>query len=164
MGSGGFCICRFARPEDGTEMTKPVTRKMAVDCLLHRFAIDGTYDAWGCGRLPCGICGKDLVSCENIQFDHVHADVHGGEHHFSNLRPVHAECHKAKTKSDIQANAKVKRILANKPSKRPMQNSGRKIPSRPFSRRKRCDGCESGWADPPSKLCPGCQAYREHQA
>lgn len=28
----------------------------------------------------------------------------------------------------------------------------------------RCDGCDTGYADPPSKLCPGCQAYREHQS
>jgi Holliday junction resolvase len=27
-----------------------------------------------------------------------------------------------------------------------------------------CEGCGASRADPPSKLCPGCQAYREHQA
>lgn len=27
-----------------------------------------------------------------------------------------------------------------------------------------CDGCGLNRADPPSKLCPGCQAYREHQS
>jgi hypothetical protein len=31
-------------------------------------------------------------------------------------------------------------------------------------RRKRCAGCGVNWADPPSSLCPGCQAYAEHQA
>jgi hypothetical protein len=30
-------------------------------------------------------------------------------------------------------------------------------------RRRRCTGCGIHWADPPSALCPGCQAYREHQ-
>jgi hypothetical protein len=30
-------------------------------------------------------------------------------------------------------------------------------------RRLRCEECGTHWADPPSKLCPGCQAYREHQ-
>jgi len=29
--------------------------------------------------------------------------------------------------------------------------------------RKKCDGCGVHWADPPSSLCPGCEAYREHQ-
>ena len=28
----------------------------------------------------------------------------------------------------------------------------------------KCEGCDVNYADPPSKLCPGCQAYREHQA
>lgn len=26
-----------------------------------------------------------------------------------------------------------------------------------------CEGCGCNRADPPSKLCPGCQAYQEHQ-
>lgn len=30
-------------------------------------------------------------------------------------------------------------------------------------RRQRCDDCGVHWADPPSALCPGCEAYREHQ-
>lgn len=28
----------------------------------------------------------------------------------------------------------------------------------------RCYECEVNYADTPSKLCPGCQAYREHQS
>jgi 5-methylcytosine-specific restriction endonuclease McrA len=110
-------------------MTKPITRKMAVDCLLDR--INSVFHG-----LTCAICGEYLLSGQDIQFDHIHADVHGGAHEYQNLRPVHAECHKTKTKADIQANAKVKRILADKPSKRPMKSSGRKIPSRPFQKRK----------------------------
>jgi rubrerythrin len=27
----------------------------------------------------------------------------------------------------------------------------------------KCDDCGINYADPPSKLCPGCQAYQEHQ-
>jgi hypothetical protein len=30
-------------------------------------------------------------------------------------------------------------------------------------RRKRCIECGTNYADPPSRLCPGCEAYREHQ-
>lgn len=52
----------------------------------------------------------------------------GGKHEYQNLRPIHyAPCHKNKTKADIRALAKVKRILGttkNKPK--------RAIPSRPF--------------------------------
>lgn len=31
------------------------------------------------------------------------------------------------------------------------------------SRRRRCSDCGIYWADYPSDLCPGCEAYREHQ-
>lgn len=31
-------------------------------------------------------------------------------------------------------------------------------------RPKKCDECGINYADPPSKICPGCEAYREHQA
>lgn len=119
-------------------MTKPVTRKMAVDCLLHRFSLEARVfgeDAIHCNEvawLACAICKTEIKAGEDIEFDHIHADIFDGPHEYQNLRPLHAECHKAKTKSDIQANAKIKRILADKPSKRPMQSSGRKIPSRPF--------------------------------
>ena len=27
----------------------------------------------------------------------------------------------------------------------------------------KCDDCGVNQADPPSKLCPGCEAYKEHQ-
>lgn len=84
-------------------MTKPVTRKLAVDCLLHRFM--------ALGGIPCSICMAPLSPGEPVQFDHVHADVFGGPHEYQNLRPVHVECHKKKTKADIQAKAKGDRIL-----------------------------------------------------
>lgn len=29
---------------------------------------------------------------------------------------------------------------------------------------RKCEGCTHGIAEPPSHLCPGCEAYREHQA
>lgn len=32
------------------------------------------------------------------------------------------------------------------------------------TRPRKCEGCFQHMADPPSHLCPGCQAYREHQA
>lgn len=87
-------------------LTKPISRKMAVDCLLFTAFIGGFI-------FRCKICGEELQPGQNIQFDHIHADVHGGPHEFENLRPVHYDpCHKKKTKADVQANAKVKRIQA----------------------------------------------------
>ncbi len=106
-------------------MTKPVTRAMAVNCLLDR--IWSQFEA----PLLCSVCGCPLLPEEKIQFDHIHADVHGGPHAWENLRPIHYDpCHKKKTKADTQAKAKGDRILGltcTRPS--------RKIPSRPFPRK-----------------------------
>lgn len=82
-------------------MTRPISRKMVVDCLLWRA---------GGPVFTCGICNKVLLPEQEIEFDHIHADVHGGPHEYKNLRPLHKTCHKAKTKTDVQANAKVKRL------------------------------------------------------
>lgn len=86
-------------------MTKPVTRKLAVDCLLDRVIRQfGT-------PLLSPADGQPLLPGEAIQFDHIHADVFGGAHIYQNLRPIHAQAHKKKTKADIQAKAKGDRIL-----------------------------------------------------
>lgn len=117
-------------------MTKPVTRKMAVDCLLDRVGrTHGTIEFDGILRLRCVECGDPLLPGQNIHFDHIHGDAMGGPHEYQNLRPIHYDpCHKKKTKCDVQSLAKVDRILGltcNGPKK--------KIPSRPFQKRKtRC--------------------------
>lgn len=95
-----------------------ITADMKIDALLYRYAV------------TCAICGKDIKPGQAIEWDHVHALVHGGPHVFSNLRPLHEDCHKAKTARDIAANAKVKRLTGqtcNGPVK--------KIPSRPMAKR-----------------------------
>jgi hypothetical protein len=49
-----------------------------------------------------------------------------------------------------------------------IEDSGYKIVGRSVARLERCailcEGCGVNYADPPSKLCPGCQAYQEHTA
>ena len=115
-------------------MTKPVTRKMAVDCLLDRFSRNFHV-------LICGICKCVLAAGQPIQFDHVHADVFDGPHEYQNLRPVHTDCHKKKTKADIQANAKIKRLTGKTKSRKKVKmpsrklQSGRKLQSRPFQKK-----------------------------
>jgi len=42
--------------------------------------------------------------------------------------------------------------------------SGEELDRRARRRPPICEGCGVNRSDPPSKLCPGCQAYREHQA
>lgn len=124
-------------------MTKPVTRKMAVDCLLYKVFVQfGSYlkDAEG----------EDLKPGDPVQFDHIHADVFGGAHHYENLRPMQASSHKKKTKRDVQAKAKIDRLTGvtgqNRPKRkwasRPMQSGKtnwprRKMQSRPFQPKER---------------------------
>lgn len=105
-------------------MTKPISRKMAVDCLLDR--VIGWY-----GPLPCSICKMPLLPGQSIQFDHIYADKLGGAHEYQNLRPIHYDpCHKGKSKRDIGAMAKIDRITGitgTRPKK--------KISSRPFQKK-----------------------------
>lgn len=35
--------------------------------------------------------------------------------------------------------------------------------ARQMDKARPCAECGTNWADPPSTLCPGCEAYREHQ-
>jgi 5-methylcytosine-specific restriction endonuclease McrA len=107
-------------------MTKPISRKMAVDCLLDRFLSVGAV-------IECSVCKVVFQSGDNIQFDHIHSDAMGGEHSYKNLRPVHYDpCHKQKSAKDVAALAKVKRIISGGRKKR-----GPKLPSKPFPKTKR---------------------------
>jgi len=73
---------------------------------------------------------------QDIQFDHTHADVHGGPHEYQNLRPLHKACHKIKTRADVKANAKVKRLRGERKRKpKPKMRSGPfQTGHRPFRR------------------------------
>lgn len=96
-----------------------ITPAMKVSCLLFRWFT------------PCSICGLRIDPEGKVEWDHVHALVHDGAHHYTNLRPVHAECHKAKSAKDVKANAKIKRIRGET-----KQGPKRKIPSRPFQKKR----------------------------
>jgi 5-methylcytosine-specific restriction endonuclease McrA len=107
-------------------MTKrqPITPDMKLDCLLYRHSI------------TCGICGAELFPNDKIEWDHVHALVHGGAHVFTNIRPVHVECHKEKTARDIAAKAKGDRLLGltcNGPKKKIGNRGFDKTLTRKFS-------------------------------
>lgn len=55
----------------------------------------------------------------------------GGAHEYQNLRPIHYDpCHKAKSRRDVAALAKVDRIIGVTCNK-----TKKKIPSRPFQKR-----------------------------
>lgn len=112
-------------------MTKPVTRKMAVDCLLDR-----VIRQFG-SPLLCSVDGEPLMPGQSIQFDHLHADGLGGAHEYQNLRPIHYDpCHKRKTKRDVKDMAKIDRIPGVTKGRPPtIWPQGKKIQSRPFSKR-----------------------------
>lgn len=88
----------------------------------------------------CSACNGLIQLGQAIHWDHVHSEGMGGAHGWQNLRPIHVDpCHKAKTKRDVQALAKVDRITGvtgNGPKKkipsRPFQNGKRKMQSRPW--------------------------------
>lgn len=50
-------------------------------------------------------------------------------------------------------------LLTEADFKRAAEAFGNEQNARPI----KCEGCDTGIADPPSRLCPGCQAYVEHQ-
>lgn len=86
-----------------------------------------------------------------FNFDHAVLHAHGGSDHFTNLTPIFIGEHRAKTKVDIGKVAKAKRLSAEQEehrrrmlqpaAKRKAQKKSRwpkrKIPSRPFSNKKR---------------------------
>lgn len=127
-------------------MTKPISRKMAVRALLYRFITGPVVGLWSetQGHVVyhpvCGECGGIIFPEHDIQFDHIHADVHGGPHEYQNLRPIHYDpCHKKKSAKDVAANAKVKRIRAGGRKKRGprLQSRGFQQASRPFPKRRK---------------------------
>lgn len=121
-------------------MTKPVTRKMAVDCLLWLIQRPGSLGmSDGVAVFRCYICGDPVLPEQTIQFDHIHAVTHDGPHEYQNLRPVHYDpCHKAKSKKDVAAKAKGDRILGltkTKPKAKIRSAGFRKDMSRGFNGR-----------------------------
>ena len=59
----------------------------------------------------CFVCGDNLKPGQ-FEIDHRQALVHGGDDGDDNLRACCLNCHCEKTRADIQANAKVKRIIS----------------------------------------------------
>lgn len=92
-------------------MTKPISRKMAVDALLWRFLIEGYIEPLGGAQIKCPECGEPILPGQQIQFDHIHGHAMGGPHEYQNLRPIHYDpCHKKKSARDVAALAKIARI------------------------------------------------------
>lgn len=122
--------------------------------VLETLAWQGVFVlCWRCGApffaavneptdIP-GLFTETIVQVLKIEREHVHEYALGGADLPFNCRYGCSGCHSVATNgtkatsagSSKQRIAKVKRILNPKPSKRPMQNSGRKVPTRPFQKR-----------------------------
>jgi 5-methylcytosine-specific restriction protein A len=77
----------------------------------------------------CEITGRKLYPGDAHDFDHIVPLAMGGEHSESNLRLVSRDAHREKTKADVTAIAKAKRVALKHTglwpkSKRPIQSRG----------------------------------------
>ena len=143
------------------ELIKPrrtLTRKQKSDifvrehgiCHICEEKIDGLKEKWDADHVnPRGITGKDTLD---------------------EYKPAHLDCHKIKTKEDVKTIAKCNRIRANnlgapKAKSRPIPGSKASGIRKKMNGtvQTKCDDCGANWADWPSKLCPGCEAYQAHQ-
>lgn len=83
---------------------KGISLGMKLECLFIRRLI------------LCSLCDEVIVSQSECQFDHIHAIHLDGPHCADNLRPVHIECHKRKSKGEARGRKKVRAATgANKP-------------------------------------------------
>lgn len=88
----------------------------------------------------CAICGKRL-SAGQWEVDHIAALVHGGKNEEDNYRALCVPCHRGKSKSDVQAKAKVERIRIGGKTRKSRPLPG----SRASGIRKRFNGTVERW-------------------
>ena len=107
---------------------KPITDKMKLEVLRRQNAV-----------VQCYRC-KEMKMLMLIQFDHVHALCHDGEHETDNLFPICIDCHKDKSANDVRDLAHVRRIVGSQRLHADIlagrvQRPKSKIQSRPFPKR-----------------------------
>ncbi len=111
---------------------KRFTEREVLDTLYYSYIV-----------VPCYRCRARLFPDDEVEREHITELALGGKDEPANCAYSHKLCHdivtngtKATTAgSSKQRIAKVARIIADKPSRRPMKSSGKKIPSRPFQKR-----------------------------
>jgi 5-methylcytosine-specific restriction endonuclease McrA len=107
---------------------KPITDKMKLEVLRRQNA-----------TVQCYKC-KEMKMLMLIQFDHVHALCHDGEHETDNLFPICIDCHKDKSANDVRDLAHVRRLTEAQALHAAivagdMVKAKSRIPSRPFPKR-----------------------------
>jgi len=83
------------------------------------------------GKIFCESCG---VLCKNFQIDHIIPDGLTGEPTFENSKLLCLECHGAKTKKDVKAISKAKRLEARHLG---VKKQSQKIQSRGFTKKEK---------------------------
>jgi 5-methylcytosine-specific restriction enzyme A len=85
----------------------------------------------------CHICGNLIdLDADRMEVEHLIPLALGGADEWANIRPAHATCHAAKTKSDVTSIAKAKRVhLKHTGQFRPPR---RIVPGSKASRFKKC--------------------------
>jgi 5-methylcytosine-specific restriction endonuclease McrA len=107
-----------AREEVVPEKRKHLSKKMKLEILI---------------KTPkCSHCGERLNNLQDIEWDHIIPLALGGSQELHNWEPVHVNCHKQKTKTDVSRIRKSKRIAAKRTG---TCKQKKKIPSRPFQKK-----------------------------
>lgn len=128
---------------------------------------------WKRDGMKCVGCGRPLPVGAPFQTDHIKELILDGENRESNLQTLGEKCcstHKDKTREAVklrsQGDRKLKRLLGLTKSRNPMPGSKRSgiRKSMSGSVQRKCVECGTNWADWPSKICVGCDAYKEHTA
>jgi 5-methylcytosine-specific restriction endonuclease McrA len=107
---------------------KAITAQMKLDVLRRQNA-----------TVQCYRC-KEMYMLSLIQFDHVHALCHDGEHATDNLYACCIDCHKDKSREDVRDLAHVRRLTEAQAMHAAiisgdMVKAKSRIPSRPFPKR-----------------------------
>ena len=107
------------QPVPATER-RPMTTKRKLEAMV--------------AHTRCFLCGEKLTTLEDTEFDHILPLELSGADEPHNIAPVHSACHRHKTKTDVKAIAKSKRIRRRLAGQ---ERPKRKIPSRPFEKRRK---------------------------
>lgn len=111
---------------------KAISANMKIDALMARF------------HILCEECGGRLNAGGIVEWDHAHPIALGGSHAFYNIRPLHPECHSAKSHgtgattagSDIGKISKERRIIRTKKMEVKKRKPGTRKPKSAWPSRK----------------------------
>lgn len=119
------------------QLKEKIGRIMVEKTPRRSFTPKQRQAVWDDWRGLCACCGEPLGD-EPWDIDHTIPIALGGLHELSNWQPLIRSHHRAKTKADVKAIAKVRRIRKTDAG----ENKSRNIVSRGFDKRfrKRLDG------------------------